>query len=74
MPDLDLLPVLAAAAAAFVIVATYDTVFGTQLAATGSPAAEQRPPWKLAVELGRCLILATVVAGLASQGEPPDAR
>ena len=27
------------------------------------------PPWKLAVELLRCLILATVVAGLAAQGE-----
>jgi hypothetical protein len=27
------------------------------------------PSWKLAVELLRCLILAAVVAGLASQGE-----
>ena len=27
----------------------------------------EMPPWKLAVELARCLILAVVVAGLASQ-------
>ena len=27
------------------------------------------PPWKLAVELARCLILAAVIAGLASQGD-----
>jgi Protein of unknown function (DUF1761) len=27
------------------------------------------PPWKLAVELGRCLVLAAVVAGLAAQGD-----
>ena len=29
---------------------------------------EQPPPWKLALELLRSLTLATVVAGLASQG------
>jgi hypothetical protein len=27
------------------------------------------PPWKLAVELLRCVILAAVVAGLATQGD-----
>ena len=32
-------------------------------------AGEQSPPWRLAIELFRCLIIAAVVAGLASQGE-----
>jgi hypothetical protein len=32
-------------------------------------AGGQPPPWKLAVEIGRCLLLAAVVAGLAAQGE-----
>ena len=32
-------------------------------------AAGDTPAWKLAVELGRCLILAAVVAGLATQGD-----
>jgi uncharacterized protein DUF1761 len=31
-------------------------------------AAGQPAPWELAVELLRCLVLATVVAGLAAQG------
>jgi uncharacterized protein DUF1761 len=31
--------------------------------------AGDMPPWKLAVELGRCLILAAVVVGLATQGD-----
>ncbi len=35
-------------------------------------AGEQPPPWKLAVELLRGLILATVLAGLAAQGDIDD--
>ena len=27
------------------------------------------PPWKFAVEFGRCLVLAAVVAGLAANGD-----
>jgi uncharacterized protein DUF1761 len=74
MPDLNLLAVLAATVAAFVLGSTYYVVFGEQLAEVSEVAAAggQPPPWKLAVELGRCLILATVVAGLASQGEIED--
>ena len=71
MPDVEILAVLAAAVAAFAIGGTYYTVFGEQLAAASDAVAagEQSPPWVLAAELGRCLVLALVVAGLASQGE-----
>jgi hypothetical protein len=68
MPEIEILAVLAATVAAFVSGGAYYAVFGEQLVAV-SDAPEQMPPWKLAVELGRCLILAAVVAGLASQGE-----
>jgi Protein of unknown function (DUF1761) len=64
MPDLDLVAVAIGTVAAFVVGAGYYAVFGNQLA-----AAEQPPPWTLAVEGLRCLILVTVVAGLASQGD-----
>jgi hypothetical protein len=61
--------VLAATVAAFAINAPYYAVFGDRLAAVSDAAAmgEQAPPWKLAVEVLRCLILAAVVAGLASE-------
>ncbi len=71
MPDVTILAVLAASIVAFVIGGTYYAVLGEQLAEVSAAAAagEQMPPWKLAVELLRCLIIAAVVAGLASQGE-----
>jgi len=70
MPDVEILAVAAAAVAAFAIGGTYYTVFGEQLArASDAAAGEPPPPWVLAAELGRCLVLALVVAGLASQGE-----
>ncbi len=71
MPDIDLLAVLATAVAAFAAAATYYAVFGEQLAELSDAAAagQPTPPWKLAVELLRCLIVAAVVAGLAAQAE-----
>jgi Protein of unknown function (DUF1761) len=71
MPDVNVLAVLVATIALFVIGSTYYAVFGKQLAEVSQAAAagEQIPPWKIAVELLRCLIIAAVVAGLASQGE-----
>ena len=71
MPDLNVLAVLVATIAAFVLGATYYVVFGKQLAEVSDAAAagEQTPPWKIAVELLRSLIVAAVVAGLASQAE-----
>lgn len=71
MADLNLPAVLTAAIAAFVMGATYYAVVGGQLAQVSDAAAAggQPPPWKLAVEFLRCLIIAAVVAGLASRGE-----
>jgi hypothetical protein len=71
MPDVDFLAVLVATVVAFGLGGTYYAVLGEQLAevSDAAAAAEQPAPWKLAVELLRCLIIAAVVAGLASQGE-----
>jgi Protein of unknown function (DUF1761) len=76
MPDVAFLPVLVAGIAAFALGGTYYAVLGEQLAAVSAAAAasEQPPPWKLAVELLRCLILAAVVAGLAVRGEVDEWR
>ena len=49
-----------ATVAAFLSGGAYYTVLGPD-------ADEPMPPWKLAVEVLRCLVLAAVVAGLASQ-------
>ena len=68
MPDVELLAVLAAAALAFVLSGAYYAVLGDQLAQV-SAADAQMPPWKVAVELARNLVLAAVVAGLAVRGE-----
>jgi hypothetical protein len=62
MPDVDVLAILAAAVAAFVIGSTYYSLIG-------GPGGGETPPWKLAVEVLRCLVLAAVVAGLTAQGE-----
>ena len=74
MPEVDPLAVLAATVAAFVLSSTYYVVFGERLAEVSDAAArgEQPPPWKLAVEVVRSLIVAAVVAGLAAQGEIDD--
>ncbi|MGH2945165.1 MAG: DUF1761 domain-containing protein [Solirubrobacteraceae bacterium] len=71
MPDVHLLAVLAATIAAFGLSATFYAALGEQLArvSAAAAAAEQPAPWQIAVELLRCLILATVVAGLASRAE-----
>jgi hypothetical protein len=71
MPDVNLLTVLVATIVVFVIGATYYAVLGEQLAEVREAAAsgEQPSPSQIGVELLRSLILAAVVAGLASQGE-----
>jgi hypothetical protein len=71
MPDVNLLAVLAATVAAFVLSSTYYSLFAAELAQVSDAAAagEQPPPWKLGVELLRSFTLAAVVAGLASQGD-----
>ena len=68
MPEVEPLAVLVATAAAFLAGGAYYAVLGDRLALV-SPAAGQQPePWRLGVELLRCLVLAAVVAGLAVQG------
>lgn len=70
MPDINLFAVLVATIAVFVLSFGYYTAVGSQLAEVSEAAAadEQPPPWKLALELLRGLVLATVTAGLAVQG------
>lgn len=74
MPDVDLLAVLVASVAAFVAAGTYYALFGQRLADVSDAAAadQSMAPWKLAVELLRCLIVAAVVAGLAARGGIDD--
>ena len=60
--------VAVATVAAFVAGGAYYAVLGSQL----SSADESMPPWKLVVEVLRCLILAAVVAGLAAEADIDD--
>jgi hypothetical protein len=71
MPDVNLLAVLAATVAAFVLSSAYYSVFAAELAQVSEAAAAggQPPPWKLGIEALRSFALAAVVAGLAAQGE-----
>jgi Protein of unknown function (DUF1761) len=70
MPEIDSLTVLAATVAAFAIGGAYYAAVGDRLAEVSEAAAAAEPaPWTLGVEVGRCLLIALVVAGLASQGE-----
>ena len=71
MPELDLAAVLIATVAAFLLGGTYYALLGEQLATVSEAAAagEQPAPWMLGAELLRCLVVASVVAGLAALGE-----
>ncbi|MGI9083763.1 MAG: DUF1761 domain-containing protein [Aeromicrobium sp.] len=68
MPDLNLVAVFVASAAAFVLSGFYYAILGNQLATVteSAYADESARPWQLGAELARCLVLVTVVAGLAS--------
>lgn len=72
MADLSYLAVAGAAVAAMVVSLGWYTIFGRQLAALSAAAASaaQPPPWKLAVEFGRCVVVAAVLAGLAGALDP----
>jgi Protein of unknown function (DUF1761) len=72
MPDINALAVLVAAISVFLLSSIYYTALAKQWATVSDAAARSggRPgPGKAALELARSLILATVVAGLASRGE-----
>lgn len=69
MPDVDPVVVLAGTVVLFVLGGGYYAVLGGQLARVSAAAAAggQTPPWAVAAELGRCLVLALVVAGPAAE-------
>jgi len=70
--NLDLVAVLAATLAAFVSGGAYYALLGERLAKVSPAAAaapDSMPPWMLAVELARCLVLAAVVGGIAARGD-----
>jgi hypothetical protein len=71
MPDLDPVVVLVGTVVLFVLGAGYYAVLGDQLARVSAAAAAgaQLPPWAIVVELGRCLVLAAVVAGVAAEAD-----
>jgi len=66
MADVNLLALLVATITAFVIGGVYYGLLGTRVAQLSSAAAASgsMPPWKVLVELLRCLVLASVVAVL----------
>ena len=74
MPEIDLLAVLAATVVAFVLSSSYYVALGDQLATASQAAAsgDQPPPWTIAGELLRNLVVVAVVAGLASQTGTDD--
>jgi hypothetical protein len=59
------LTILVATAACFVVGATY-------YALLSGPDGGETPPWKLAVEVLRCVVVAAVVGGLAVRGDVDD--
>jgi Protein of unknown function (DUF1761) len=74
MPDVEFLPILVAALAAFVLGGAYYAALGEQLASAGAGTGDERmPAWKLGLEFLRGLVLAAVIAGLAVQGEIDEA-
>lgn len=67
MPDFNWISVVVATTAAFVLSAGYYIVLGDQLATVSAAATDTAapPPWTIAVEGGRSLVVTVVVAGLA---------
>lgn len=65
MPEIKILTVLISAILAFVVGGAYYALLGAKLAEI-SGASTEMPPWKVGVEVLRCLVIALVVAGLAS--------
>lgn len=69
MPDLSPVAVAAATLLAFLIGGAYYAALGDRVAATDGPPA---PAWTYAAELGRCLVLALVLAGLTARAAVDD--
>lgn len=66
MSEFNLLAVLVAAIAAFLLSSVYYAVFASA-AGTEASAGTKPPAWKLGVEFVRALILASVVAGVGAR-------
>lgn len=68
MPELNWLAIVAAALAVFVVSTVYYIVFAARMVELrqGNEDAGGVQPWKIGVEIVRSLVLATVVAGLAT--------
>lgn len=66
--ELNYWAIVVAGVAAFVAAFGYYVIFGKQLAEYGSAVAagERTPPWLMPVELVKHLVVAAVVAGLAT--------
>ena len=76
MPDVNLFAVLAATVVAFVLSGIYYPILSGPLAAVSEAAASDvgMPPWMVAAELGRNLLVATVVTGLAHYADVDGLR
>lgn len=66
---MNLIAIFVASVVAFVLGGFYYAILGKQLATVSEAAASGQPmkPWHFAVEVVRCVILATVVACLAAK-------
>lgn len=69
MSDVSVIAVLVATVVAFGISGAWYAVFGARLAAVGSASDASMPAWKVGVELLRNVVLAAVVAGVASRAD-----
>jgi len=70
MLTVNYLAVVVAAVAAFVVSFVWYIVFGEQLSSPrgmGAAAMTTPPAWMMVIELGRSLVVASVVAGLATR-------
>jgi len=69
MPEISVLSVLVATVVAFGVSGAWYAVFGAQLAAATDAFDASMPPWKVGIELLRNVVLAAVLAGVASRAD-----
>ncbi|MBW3613074.1 MAG: DUF1761 domain-containing protein [Chloroflexi bacterium] len=68
MPELNPLAVIVAAAVVFVVSSAYYIVFAARVVDLRGDGTESdgMQPWKIGIEVVRCLVLASVVAGVVA--------
>lgn len=75
MTDINAAAVLLATVVAFALSGAYYTALAGRLAAVSdAPPEDRMPPWKVAAELGRTLVLALAVTGLARTADVDGLR